>query len=123
MNEKQRIIRLLKNHYKEYGRDKIYYNIAYNLIRSYAFADSIKKVDDVAIALLVDNLWINNEIIDKFNVNEYDAEHLNKRLGKHTLARINNDKNLFVLLNYYDINNKLVECSKVYKYDYNILDL
>ena len=123
MNEKQRIIRLLKKHHEEFVRDKMYYNIAYNLIMNYDFSKSTRKVDEFAISLLVDNLWINSEIVDKFNMDEYDAEFINKRLGSHTIARINNDDNLFVLLNYYDINAHVVECRKVYKYDYNILDL
>lgn len=123
MNENQRVIRLLTKHHEENGRNKIFYNIAYNLIKNYDFSKSTKKVDEFAISLLVDNLWINNEIVDKFNINEYDGEYLNKRLGSRTIARINNNENLFLLLNFYDINNNLIQCSKVYKYDYNILEL
>lgn len=98
--------------------DKTYLNICYYLINSY----KVKCVDAWDFGCLYDNLIINNEIIDLQNVNEYDANTLEKlaHLKYETIKeRLNNNK--ILLLNYYN-KNDLIYCKMWFDLNVNFLD-
>lgn len=102
---RQEIINNLKG-MERYGIDATIKNIAMFLIDKRFFSKSINNITDVELMFLVDNLFINNEIITSDNVKEYFSKESTeyKKIMKN---------NKILLLNYYDINNDLKDC-KIY---------
>lgn len=95
---------------------KLYYNhdsnidykgIAYYLIKNYMFSKSIKDITNNDIDILLDNLVINSELITSDNIDDYDYM-IDKKSKKY--LDIKDDKKM-VLLNFYDINDYLVNCN------------
>jgi hypothetical protein len=101
-----------------YKPNKLYLNIAYYLIKNRL----VKCNDLMDLYIVYDNLIINNEIIDKNNVNEYGKDTLERLSNlKHStiLKRLNNNK--ILLLNYYN-KNDLISCCIWLDLNYNALD-
>lgn len=104
------------NYIKEERRDdKQLKNIAMFLIDKRHFAKSIAEIEMHDIDILLDNLFINNEIIDADNVKDYFTEDTSeyKKI-------VNNNK--ILLLNYYDIKDSLKRC-KIYLDNVNYYEL
>lgn len=87
---------------EEGGRDsKIYLNILYYLAHNYIVVKSVKNLQIEDLELLYDNLYINNELIDIDNYNEYDLNKLG--ISAKNQQAIKSGKKC-LLLNYYKIN-------------------
>jgi hypothetical protein len=97
------------NNLKEMNRrgiDSTIKNIAMFLIDKRLFAQKISNIDENDLLILIDNLFINNEIISVDNVDDYFSKETKE------YQKITKD-NKILLLNYYDINNNLKKC-KIY---------
>lgn len=84
------------------GRDsKIYLNITYYLASKYFICDSVRKLSVEDLEYVYDNLYINNELIDIDNYNEYDLDKLG--ISKANQEALKDGKKC-LLLNYYRVN-------------------
>ena len=84
------------------GRDsKIYLNITYHLASKYFICDSVRKLSVEDLEYIYDNLYINNELIDIDNVEEYDLNKLGISAKNQELIKAGKK---CLLLNYYKIN-------------------
>ncbi len=96
--------------------DLLYLNIAYNLFKN-NLVGTPKDTTDISI--IYDNLVINNELITKENITEYDTttlQNICNRYNKKYTTFINDimNNNKIYLLNYYTLNDycDFVECLK-----------
>ena len=87
----------------EKGRrdSKIYLNITYYLASKYLICDSVKNLSIEDLEYVCDNLYINNELIDIDNYNDYDLNKLNINAKSQELIKAGKK---CLLLNYYRIN-------------------
>lgn len=86
---------------EEGGRDsKIYLNILHYLVKNYYVVKSIKGLELADLELLYDNLYINNELIDSDNVEEYDLDKLG--ISAKNQQALKEGKKV-LLLNYYKL--------------------
>lgn len=96
---------------------KVYANITFKLYKLNLI--NLKDYADLwdLITYTIDNLAINNEIIDKDNMNEYDE----KILTSYDVKFLEDERH-FILLNYYKGNN-LVQTHLHLNYNYNALEI
>lgn len=86
---------------EEGGRDsKIYLNILYYLVKNYYVVKSVKSLQVEDLELLYDNLYINNELIDIDNVEEYDLNKLGINTKNQQALR---EGKKVLLLNFYKL--------------------
>lgn len=86
---------------EEGGRNsKIYLNILYYLTRNYFVVNSVRNLQVEDLELLYDNLYINNELIDIDNVEEYDLNKLGISAKKQQALK---EGKKVLLLNYYKL--------------------
>lgn len=98
----------LKRMHEQDGRDLDLCNVAYSLIKTYRFSKSILWISENDLMMLVDNLWINNEILNSENIDSYDTEKIGITAAQ--IKKIKGDPDRFILLNYYRIDGKLINC-------------
>ena len=100
--------KLIENNYKsnrfelEDNTNILYNNMTYFLFKNYLATNTNKNIDESDIMTVFDNLFINSEIIDRYNIDEYDIEKLAKE-HYTTVNKINKkiDYDYLLLLNYY----------------------
>lgn len=113
----------LKRLQEEEKRGVLYCEIAYYLVKNYHFSKSINAIEPSDLMILVDNLYINNEILDSDNLSDYDDEALESlNITKRDVNRLKRDTNAFILLNYYNINGDLKRAKMFMSYLYRALD-
>lgn len=98
---------LLKELEKNGRSQKIYLNIVYYLCKYYKSCKSLSNLSYYNLCDIYDNLYINNEIIGINNFEQYDLNKLN--LNKKQIEEIKKGKKV-LLLNYYNIENNLIDC-------------
>ena len=83
------------------GRNnKFYLNITYYLASKYFICDSVRKLSTEDLEYVYDNLYINNELIDIDNVEEYNLNKLG--ISAKNQQALKEGKKV-LLLNYYKL--------------------
>ena len=113
----------IKDYIKEtiYKRDKDLANVTFYLIKNGFSGKKLYQIEKEDIHMMYDNLYINSEIIDSGNINDYEEGVLVDAVGKAKINKIKKDDNLFLVLNYYDANSVLKKSSFVFNYSYDAI--
>ena len=113
----------IKDYIREtiYKTDKDYANVVFYLIKNGFAGKPLRQIEEGDIDTMFDNVCINSEIVNKDNIEEYDAEFLVDAVGKISMNKIKRDENLFLVLNYYDANSVKRNSRFVFKYGYDVI--
>lgn len=93
---------------KNEGRpvDKALINITYFILKTHMA--TFEEMDATAVSIVYDNLDINNQFIDRYNLDEYDDQILNKilkdRFSSKTVSNLKKkvlQDNKMIMLDYY----------------------
>lgn len=115
---------------KNEGRpvDKTLINITYFILKKHMA--SFEEMDNYAVSIIYDNLYINNQFIDKYNLDEYDDQTL-KEILKDRFCNMTVDglkkkvlqDNKIIMLDYYGGKNayRLYNCFICFDPNYNVL--